>query len=261
MNIVCYRCGGGENPENTFLGIEHCQKVNDDWPIEMDLQMTKDGEIVLFHDKNTKRISGIDKNIEEMDFIELKSLNMGYNFQRNGAYIFRERPVEIPLLKDVFKQYPKVKFVLDVHTEKKEIVEKIISMVESNNIANQITIVSGYDDIIKLFKKQKPEWKYAAATNEAKRLIYSSFVLLDSLFPLQSDYLMIPLKYGKIKVLTKRIVHHVKRRNKDIWAWMYEGEEVKTVETVAEATALFNIGANSVFTDFPKKLSDEISTR
>ncbi len=62
MEIICYAGGRKENPENTLKAIEHCQAVNPEYWIEMDLQLTADNVVVLFHDENLARITGLNKN-------------------------------------------------------------------------------------------------------------------------------------------------------------------------------------------------------
>ena len=44
---------------------------------ELDIWLSKDGQIVVFHDDNTKRITGVDKLISEQTFDELRALDAG----------------------------------------------------------------------------------------------------------------------------------------------------------------------------------------
>lgn len=81
MQIICYSCCRGENPENTIEGIRHCQSVNPTWRIEMDIQMTIDNNLVLFHDYETSRATGENLRINELTLNEAKKLNAGYNFK------------------------------------------------------------------------------------------------------------------------------------------------------------------------------------
>lgn len=92
MEIVCYGCGRGENPENTIEGIHHCQSINPDWWIEMDIQITKDEKLVLFHDYQTKRITGVNNKIHQLTLTEIQQLNAGYNFNVENKFIYREKP-------------------------------------------------------------------------------------------------------------------------------------------------------------------------
>ncbi len=258
MEIICYSCGRGENPENTIEGIRHCQTINPDWRIEMDIQLTSDGQLVLFHDYETKRITGVDKLINELSLKEVNELNAGYNFKIEEAYIYRTAPIKIPTLREVFRAFPKAKLLLDIHTNNPKVVKIFLDLIDLEFKAGDFFIASEYDEIIKQLKKEQPNWTYAVPAKEAKKMLYSSFLYLDGLFPIQSDILMIPMKYGNINVLRNRVINHAKKRNKKIWAWMYEGEEVRTVNSVEEIEALRALGIDGVFTDYPKLIKNKL---
>jgi len=258
MDIICYSCGRGENPENTIEGIRHCQTVNPDWRIEMDVHLTADKQLVLFHDYKTKRITGVDKLINELSLVEVKELNAGYNFKVGEAYIYRGTPIKIPTLSEVFREFPQAKLLLDIHTHNPKVVKIFLDLIDSEFKEGDFIVASEYDEIIEHLKKERPHWTYAVPTKEAKRMLYSSFLYLDGLFPIQSDILMVPKKYGKINVLSNRIINHAKKRKKKIWVWMYEGEEVRTVNSIREIKALKALGIDGVFTDYPARLKSEL---
>ena len=259
MEIICYSCGRGENPENSIEGIRHCLKINPDWRIEMDLQLTKDGQIVLFHDFNTIRTTGKDYNIQELNLEFVKKLNCGYNFQIGLEFPYRQKPIEIPTLDDVCHLFPQAKFLLDIHTDNLIAIDKIINIIESNKMENQIVVVSHYDKVKEKFKSKRPDWVYGAATNEAKKMVYSSFLFLDGFFAIKSDILMLPVKYGKVKVLTSRAIRHCKYKKKLLWVWLNEGKKVVTVNSKNELDVLKKLGVNGIFTEFPERLIKEIT--
>ena len=58
-------------PENTIPAFESAISLGVDM-IETDVRMSKDGELVLIHDKSTLRTTGVDKNIDEMLLSEIK---------------------------------------------------------------------------------------------------------------------------------------------------------------------------------------------
>lgn len=258
MEIICYSCGRGENPENSLKGIRHCQSVNPNWRIEMDIQITSDDKLVLFHDYETTRTTGENLQINELTLDELKELNAGFNFKVKEEYPYRDSPIRIPELKDVFNEFPKAKLLLDIHTNNSKVVDLFIDLIEMEFKQGDFIVVSEYDEVIKKLRKEKQNWIYGVPANEAKKMLYSSFFNLDGIFPIKSDILMIPKKYGNINVISKRVVNHAKIRNKPIWAWMYEGDYVKTVESKTEMEELGSIGVTGIFTGFPQKLSNEI---
>lgn len=254
MHIICYSCGRGEQPENTLEGIQHCLSINPSWRIEMDIQITKDGTLVLFHDENTLRVTGENECIAQLNLEAAKSLNVGYHFQINNTFPYRKSPIQIPTLKSVFQQFPKIKVLLDIHTDDLQVVDHLIDLIERDFKNGDFIIVSQYDEIISQFKERQPQWTYGVPAKEAKKMLYSSFLCLDRFFPITSNILMLPQKYGKINVLNQRVIRHAKKRNKEIWAWKYEGEYVKTVNSKIELEELKTMGIQGIFTEFPKKL-------
>ena len=259
MTIICYSCGRGENPENTIKGIKHCQAVNRDWRIEMDVQITADEQLVLFHDYETKRTTGEDKLINELSLKEVKALNAGYNFKEQEKYSYRSAPVKVPALREVFNQFPKAKLLLDIHTNNPKVVKILLDLIDADFREGDFIIVSEYDEIINKLRIERPNWRYGVPAKAAKKLLYSSFLYLDGLFPIKSDILMLPKMYGKINVLSKRVINHAKKRKKKIWAWMYEGEYVTTVNSKIEMEELGKVGIDGIYTEYPEKLLNEIS--
>ena len=254
MEIICYACGRGELPENTLEAIEHCQSVNANWRIEMDINMTADGEIILFHDQNTFRVTGKNNQVKNTRYEDLLLLDVGHTFfrgQNKKSTTFR-----IPTLREVFEKYDTGQFVLDVHTEDLRCVPRIIQIVEHFRRQDSIVVVSKYDSVIESFKKIKPRWVYGAPSREAKRLVFSSFVFADRFYPIRSDILMLPYYSGKVKVLTRRVLNHVRRRGKQIWVWWFEGKtEAKTVDRQEEVTHMKNLGVDGIFTSCPERIS------
>lgn len=99
--VSAHRAGSIVAPENTLyafkLGIEEAKTGGytvDIW--EFDLHITKDNQLILLHDhtlnrtSNAEQIFGDDKaRPEDYTLEELRRLNMGYNFELNGEYPFR----------------------------------------------------------------------------------------------------------------------------------------------------------------------------
>ena len=100
--VSAHRAGSSVAPENTLhafeLGIEEATtggyKV-DIW--EFDLHITADEQLILLHDHtlartpDSEQVFGVtDARPEDYTLAELKKLNMGYNFELNGEYPFRD---------------------------------------------------------------------------------------------------------------------------------------------------------------------------
>ena len=57
--------------ENTLLYIVKC--LNKGYALELDVRLLKDNTIVIFHDLNLKRLTGINRNIENYTYIKVKN--------------------------------------------------------------------------------------------------------------------------------------------------------------------------------------------
>ena len=53
-------------PENSLSAFENALKNN--YAIELDVQFTKDKEVVVFHDENLKRMTNDTRNIEDVNY-------------------------------------------------------------------------------------------------------------------------------------------------------------------------------------------------
>ena len=63
-----------KTPENSIAAFKKALKYN--YSIELDVQLTKDNILVVFHDDNLKRMTGKDLLIEETNYKELKELKL-----------------------------------------------------------------------------------------------------------------------------------------------------------------------------------------
>lgn len=62
---------GGEIPENSLSAFEEAAAKG--YSVETDVQMTKDGELVLFHDDDLLRMCGVDKKVAACTYAQLCS--------------------------------------------------------------------------------------------------------------------------------------------------------------------------------------------
>ena len=63
---------GGEIPENSLLAFS--KAVEEGFGIELDVQLSKDGEVMVFHDYTLIRMTGVDEKLVDKNLTELKEL-------------------------------------------------------------------------------------------------------------------------------------------------------------------------------------------
>lgn len=82
--LIAHRGNSHEYPENTLAAFDRALGEGITG-IETDIQMSKDGIPVLFHDKDLSRIAGIKKKVGELTLEELKGLDFGTWFHPSFA--------------------------------------------------------------------------------------------------------------------------------------------------------------------------------
>ena len=139
--IMAHRGFSEMAPENTIPAFQMC--IDEDFSAaELDVQMLKDGTIIVMHDDNLKRTTGIDKNVWEVTYDEIKDLDNGSFFDE------RYEGTRIPTLDEVIKLAGSGKDKLYLNIEIKRnghddgIAEKVIQIIEDNNYMNNCDITS-----------------------------------------------------------------------------------------------------------------------
>ena len=62
-------------PENSVAAFKNCEKYG--FTTETDVHFSKDKKLIVFHDDNLKRMTGLDKNLSDCTLAEIKQLHLG----------------------------------------------------------------------------------------------------------------------------------------------------------------------------------------
>ena len=93
--VIGHRGNSSQFPENTIESITSCFHLNKVVGAEFDVQMTKDGDFVVFHDDDTSRFSENKIKISAATYSELKKIDVGSWFDQ------KFHNLHMPLLDDV----------------------------------------------------------------------------------------------------------------------------------------------------------------
>ncbi|MDW4404488.1 glycerophosphodiester phosphodiesterase [Staphylococcus saprophyticus] len=104
---IAHRGASGYAPEHTFYAYDKAHKeFNADY-IELDLQMTKDGNLIVMHDEDVERTTGNKGRVEDYTTKELKQMDVGSWFNKKyPKYAKKEYKGEkIPTLEEILDRY------------------------------------------------------------------------------------------------------------------------------------------------------------
>ena len=75
LGIVIGHRGCSRYPENTLKALDFALRAGADG-VEIDVQSTTDGRLVLSHDENLKRVASLDVNLRALDFRAVQALKV-----------------------------------------------------------------------------------------------------------------------------------------------------------------------------------------
>lgn len=131
-------------PENSIRAFK--KAVDAGFGIELDVQLTKDERVVVFHDFNLKRMCDVDKKVNELTYEELSKLTL------------LDTDCKIPLFKDVLELVDgKVPLIIEykLSSSKTDICEIVDRMLQNYN--GSYCIESFHPMAILWYRMNRPE--------------------------------------------------------------------------------------------------------
>lgn len=122
-------------PENTMAGYRLAYELGAD-QIETDLQLTKDGQLIIMHDTTVDRTTNGTGSVSELTFEEIRQLDAGVKFSEEFA------GEQIPTFKEFLKEFKGKEVILLVELKGVGIEEQVIKEIEEEGMVNQVVLQS-----------------------------------------------------------------------------------------------------------------------
>lgn len=225
IQVTFHRGYSYDFPENTLPAIKKAIEEQADY-VEVDVRTTKDGELVLFHDNTLKRITGKKQSIENMNYADVATLDVGrwMNPKFEGT--------RIPTLREVF-EICKGKVLLNLELKYKNpeagLEEKVVSLINEYDMQWQCVISSNNLPSLEVIHKLDPDIQTG----------YIAYQLFDGL----TDNESIDFFSMKSDLITKDLLQTIHKSGKKLYAW--------TVNSKPELERLKWIGVDNIITDDP----------
>jgi glycerophosphoryl diester phosphodiesterase len=224
VEVIAHRGGGAARPENTMAAIRQGIADGADW-IEIDVQETVDGEVVVFHDSDFMRLAQVDRKIWEVTAAELHSIDLGSWF--DPAYA-EERA---PTLSDVLtaaKGRAKVMIELKYYGHDENLEARVTDMVDEFDMADQVALMSLSYPAIQKVRAMRPDLRNGVLAATA----------VGDLAGLETDFLAVNLG-----LVTPHLIRSAHGAGKDVYAW--------TVDDPITMSRMISQGLDGLITDEP----------
>ena len=135
-----HRGFSGKYPENTMLAFQKAIEVEADG-IELDVQLTKDGELVIIHDETIDRTTDGKGYVIDYTYEELSKFDASYIYR--GKVEFNK----IPTLKEYFELVKDLDFITNIElktgiNEYLGIEEKVYKLIKEYQLEEKVIISS-----------------------------------------------------------------------------------------------------------------------
>lgn len=225
VEVTAHRGYSAVYPENTIPAFKGAIQVGADWA-ELDVQQTADGEVIVMHDSNLKRTTGLDKEVWQVTWDEIKDLDNGSWFDK------KYQTVRIPTLEEVLKVC-RGKIHLNIEIKPsghdKDLEEQVAKLLKKYHMRDTCVVSSLKYDSLRKIKQADDSIETAYITSVS----YGNFTDLE-----YADGYSV-----ESTLLSKSFVNKAQKAGKQIYVWTVNSEE--RLEKVV------GMGIDNVITDDP----------
>ncbi len=226
--VVAHRGASSLAPENTLASVRKAMELGADH-CEIDVQLSKDGEVVLLHDSRLKRTAGISGALSEYTLDELREFEVGSWFGPD----FEGEP--IPTLFEVIRAV-KGKILLNIEIkvsgEDSNIASKVVDIIHSEGIRNNCLVTSFDRLTVETIKELDP-------------LISTGFIFNQKYPPdvFEGNWDALSCNY---RVVNANFVAKAREFKKKVYVW--------TVDDEVEMKRLIDLNVDGIITNRPQDL-------
>lgn len=232
MKIFAHRGCSGDYPENTLAAFRAARDLPIEG-IELDVHLSRDGELIVIHDESVDRTTNGTGFVKDMTAEELRKLDAG---SWKGETFLGER---IPILSEVLELFKETTHIINIELKSdifpyEGMADRVITLVDAMGMRDRIILSSFDHETIAYVAKAYPDVEAASLTME---------VLVD--MPHYLTRLGVSSAHVFFPTALRRMGHELKAAGYPVRAY--------TVNEMAYAEMLREVGVEAIFTDYPER--------
>jgi glycerophosphoryl diester phosphodiesterase len=234
VEITAHRGAAMHAPENTVAAVEAALEAAADW-VEIDVQETADGEVVVLHDSDLKKVAGVDLKIWDATWEDLQDIDVGSFFSPEFS---DQRIPKLQKILELCRGKAGVVIELKYYGHQVRLEERVAEVVDGLGMASDIKVMSLDYDGLERMKALRPEWKMG----------YLTSVVMGDLTRMDVDFLAV-----NSGMASRRFVRATQNAGKGVFTW--------TVNDVLGMSAMMDLGVDSIITDDPQLAREVLAHR
>lgn len=222
--ITAHRGASARAPENTMAAIRAAIADGADW-VEIDVQETSDGVVVVHHDEDFMRAAGDARKIWATSWSEVARIANGAWY---GPEFEGERVTTLEEVLRVAQDRIRVNIELKVYGHGQRLEERTIEIVETMGMEDQVALMSLHRPTVETLNRLRPDW----------RVGFLAAVSIGDLSRVEADFLAV-----NARTATPGFIERAQAAGKEVLVW--------TVNHPAQMAAMVSAGADGIITDEP----------
>ncbi|MCK5378473.1 MAG: glycerophosphodiester phosphodiesterase, partial [Acidobacteria bacterium] len=222
--VIAHRGAAGSAPENTLASVALAVEQGADI-VEIDVQETADGEIVVVHDSDLMRVGRSPLKIWEATYEEILEVDVGSWY---GPDFTGQRVPTLEQVLELCKGRAMVDIELKYYGHNERLEKRVADIVERMGMEDEIVLMSLVSDIVSTMKTMRPGWTVGLLTAKAVGDLTTS----------DADFLAV-----HIGIANPGFVRRAHTAGKEVFVW--------TVNDKLNMHRMMSRGVDGIITDYP----------
>lgn len=223
-------------PENTMYAFEYAVEIGADY-IELDVQLTADEQVVVFHDEKISRVTNGTGILSDCTYAELQEFSAGCKFRSDEF-----TDAKIPLLSEVFETFgDEILYNVEIKDKGSThlTAQKTVALIEEYGLENSCYVTSFSYNILKEVKRLNPEIKTGLIANTA----VTSLARLRDIDALSLNHIFV----------NSAVINEAHRNGKRVFVW--------TVDGTSDIQKMISLGADNIITNRPDRAAEIVYSK
>lgn len=246
------------NPENTWMAFNYAVSLGVD-VLEMDLQITKDQQLITYHNETLDELSTASGYIKDYTYEQLKQYNFGENFQDlQGDYPYRNLTKEqlapyadqlIPArLEDLLKKFgDSMLYICELKNYGelgKQSAQEILNLIQKYGLEKNVCVASFDQATLNYFESIAPkEIVTSFDMDTATDFIKANYIGYGIFNNYRESGFQLPLKEKNVPLDLQYLIYKIHHNNMFVHYW--------TINNREDIISCIKKGADGIITDRP----------
>lgn len=251
IRVIGHRGAAAFAPENTLPSFEHAIEVGAD-AVELDVQCSADGHVVVIHDPTLERTTDGTGSVENRTLAELRAFDAGYRFTTNegATYPYRGQGVRISTLDEVVEAVGDLPVVVEIKSGRAG--EAMGTWLQQTPHRDRI-LIGGFDRENVAPAAPHARWRCMDQQDLTAYVLFGKVGLGRPFRPRGAAAAMVPEKRSVIRVVSRGFVRRAHADGFGVFVW--------TVNHPDDMRRLLDWGVDGILSDAPGRIRRVVDER